>query len=312
MNSENFHTPVLLNEAVRLLINENLEKQIIVDGTMGGGGYTRAICNLTGIEDKVIAMDKDIKAIENAKINLNSFNKKLILVNENFAEIKKVLSELNIDKITGLVLDLGLSSYQLQHEDGFSFMRDTLLDMRADKRDTDTASDILNLYSKKELSEMFENYGEIGNAGRLSDAIIHRRKTEKYRTTFDLVNTVKNEYELNKRNLTDFLAKIFQALRIKVNNELENLETVLRESVELLTVGGRIVVISYHSLEDRRVKNFFKEKSARFIKGKNPFFDEEIKQELKILTKRPVVPDESEVKFNSRSRSAKLRAAEKL
>jgi len=235
---------------------------------------------------------------------------KIIFANGNFGDLKEILSELNIEKITGLVLDLGLSSYQLEAEDGFSFMKDTELDMRAYKKDEVTAADILNSYKKEELSELFENFGDIGKADRLSKAIIEKRKIKKFRTTFDLVEIIREEYKINKKDEIDFLAKIFQALRIEVNRELENLEKVLKDSVELTEKEGRIVIVSYHSLEDRIVKNFFKEESKNFKAGNNPFFDDLVTPKLKILTKKPVLPTAEEIKLNIRSRSAKLRAAE--
>ena len=312
MSSENFHIPVLSHEAVKLLINKELPEQIIVDGTLGGGGYTRLICENTTEHDKIISIDKDLNALEYAKENLTSYKEKIIFVNGNFGYIRNILNDLNIKKITGIVLDLGLSSYQLEAEDGFSFMKDTGLDMRAYKKDGITAEEILNGYDKEELIILFEKYGEIGNAERLVAAIINKRRSAKYKTTFDIVNTVNEEYDLNKKNEIDFLAKIFQALRIEVNNELQNLENVLSHSTDLIERGGRIVIVSYHSLEDRIVKNFLKEGSSDKIMSDSPYGYENKIPHLKILTKKPIVPAFEEIKFNSRSRSAKLRAAEIL
>jgi len=310
MTEENFHIPVLSHEAINYLINESLEHQVIADGTLGGGGYTKLICDKINTNDKVISIDKDLNALNYAKSKLINEKEKIIFANGNFGDLKEILSELNIEKITGLVLDLGLSSYQLEAEDGFSFMKDTELDMRAYKKDEVTAADILNSYKKEELSELFENFGDIGKADRLSKAIIEKRKIKKFRTTFDLVEIIREEYKINKKDEIDFLAKIFQALRIEVNRELENLEKVLKDSVELTEKGGRIVIVSYHSLEDRIVKNFFKEESKNFKAGNNPFFDDVVTPKLKILTKKPVLPTAEEIKLNIRSRSAKLRAAE--
>ena len=208
------------------------------------------------------------------------------------------------------MLDLGLSSYQLEAEEGFSFMKNTSLDMRAYKKDGITAGEILNSYDKPDLISLFENYGEIGNAERLVSAIINKRRSKKFETTFDLKETITEEYDLNKKNQIDFLAKIFQALRIEVNDELQNLENVLSHSIELIEKGGRIVIVSYHSLEDRIVKNFFKEESSDKIISDSPYGYENKIPLLKMLTKKPVVPTFEEIKFNSRSRSAKLRAAE--
>jgi len=309
---ESFHTPVLLHEAVKYLVNENLKKQIIVDGTLGGGGYTKLISEKIGKEDIIISIDKDLNALEYSKKICSGSNSKIIFINGNFGELKKILKDAGINKITGLVLDLGLSSFQLEFEDGFSFMRDTKLDMRADSNDSLTAAEIMNHYSKAELKNLFENYGEIGNAERLAKAIIEKRKSKKFEMTFDITELIKDEYKISKKDLAGFLAKIFQALRIEVNNELENLKHVLNESVALFEKGGRLVVISYHSLEDRIVKNFFKYESQDFKVSDNPFYNEKKIPALKILTKKPVVPSAEEIRFNTRSRSAKLRAAEIL
>ncbi|MBK9332191.1 MAG: 16S rRNA (cytosine(1402)-N(4))-methyltransferase RsmH [Ignavibacteria bacterium] len=312
MNEENFHIPVLSNKAVEYLINENIENHILVDGTLGGGGYTKLICGQSSFSGKVIAIDKDEHAFRHAKQILNEFADRIIFVNGNFADINEIISAAGFDFISGIVLDLGLSSFQLNEEDGFSFMKDTPLDMRAFKKDELTASEILNTYSKDELTELFGNYGEIGNAGRLSDAIYKNRKVKKIATTFDLVNIVTDEYSLGNKNKIDFLAKIFQSLRIEVNCELKNLEQALADSTDLLIPGGRIVIVSYHSLEDRIIKNFFRDKKKTSEKTDDPFFDKDIDPVLRILTKKPEAPSREEIRKNSRSRSAKLRAAEKI
>lgn len=312
MSQENFHIPVLSNKAVEFLINENLSDQILVDGTLGGGGYTKLICEWPGFNGKIISIDKDKNALSHAGEVLSEFKDRIIFVNGNFADLKEIIYETEFRYITGIALDLGLSSYQLNAEDGFSFMNDTPLDMRAYKKDSLTASEILNSYRREDLSELFEKFGDIGNADRLSEAIYKRRKIKKFETTFDLVETVNSEYNLGKKNQIDFLAKIFQSLRIEVNNELENLEKVLKDSTELLISGGRIVIVSYHSLEDRIVKNFFRDKTRNFEKTDDPYFDKKIEPVLKILTKKPEIPSRDEIKLNPRSRSAKLRAAEKI
>lgn len=308
--SENFHIPVLSNEAIKFLINDEIKTQVIVDGTLGGGGYTKLICENIKSPGKVISIDKDLNALEYSEKLLRDHKDKIIFVQGNFGNLKEILSEIGIKKITGLVLDLGLSSFQLEAEEGFSFMKDTELDMRANKKDELTAAEILNGYSKEELIEIFENYGEIGDAERLVKAIINKRKVKKFKTTFDMVEIIHEEYDLNKKNAIDFLAKIFQSLRIEVNKELENLERVLKDSIELFEKGGRMVIVSYHSLEDRIVKNFFKDEAMKYRKTENPYSDEERIPRLKILTKKPVVPVFDEIKSNPRSRSAKLRAAE--
>jgi 16S rRNA (cytosine1402-N4)-methyltransferase len=293
---DNYHVPVLLNRSIEFLINPDLNDHIIIDGTLGGGSYSKLICDRLKESDMLIAIDKDLNAIDHSKIFLSGCKAKLKILNGNFGELYEILSSVDIKKVTGIVLDLGLSSYQLESEDGFSFMKNTKLDMRAFKKDDLTAEDILNSYSEKELTEIFENYGEIGNAKRLSKAIIVQRRKKKFEFTFDMVDMIESEYKIGRKNRIDFLAKIFQSLRIEVNNELENLKNVLSDSLKLLVKGGRIVVISYHSLEDRIVKNFFRDEKRNGI--------------FNILTKKPIIPERDEVKNNPRSRSAKLRAAE--
>lgn len=307
-----FHTPVLLNEVLEYLFNEKLEKQIIVDGTLGGGGYSEAILDKIGDDDLLVSFDKDLEALEYSKKRLEQYGDKIKYFNNNFADLKTVLLQNGIKKITGLVLDLGLSSHQIENEDGFSYMRDTGLDMRAFKKDNLTAADILNSSAKEELIRIFEEYGEVGNERRLADAIIERRKVNKFKTTFDVVTLVEEEYKIDKKNTIKFLSKIFQALRIEVNNEMDNLKKVLKDSLDMLDEGGRLVVVSYHSLEDRIVKTFFKDMTANFKKTDNPFYDEAVTPKLKILTKKSVMPGFQEVKSNSRARSAKLRCAERI
>ncbi len=307
-----FHTPVLLDEVLEYLFNEKFEKQIIVDGTLGGGGYSEAILKKITDNDLLAALDKDLEALEYSKKRLEQYGSKVKFFNNNFADIKTVLLQNGIKKITGLVLDLGLSSYQIENEDGFSYMRDTRLDMRAFKKDNMTAGDILNSSAKEDLIRIFEEYGEVGNERRLADAIIERRKVNKFKTTFDVVSLIEEEYKIDKKNSIKFLSKIFQALRIEVNNEMDNLKKVLNNSLDMLDEGGRLVMVSYHSLEDRMVKIFFKEMSATSRKTDNPFYDEDVTPKLKILTKKSVMPGFKEIKANSRARSAKLRCAERI
>ena len=311
MLKDEFHIPVLLNEAVEYLLNPEIEDQIIADCTLGGGGYSELICSKTSSNSRMLCIDKDLNAIEFAKERLKEYSNKTIFVNDNFGNLKQILKDNGIEKLTGIVMDLGLSSYQLEAEEGFSFMKDTDLDMRAFKKDELTAEWILNKYDEGDLIKVFEEYGEIGNAERLAGAVIRRRKTGDIKTTFDVVNLMDDEYSIDKKNRVKFLAKIFQALRIEVNNELKNLEKVLKDSAEMLEKGGRLVVVSYHSLEDRPVKNFLKENSKREKVSK--YKESELINEpaFRLLTKKAIVPDHKEVKLNPRARSAKLRAAEK-
>ncbi len=297
-----FHIPVLSHKAVEYLINPSLNDLIIVDGTTGGGGYSEIICKQLQNSGKLICFDKDLNALSFTQKRLSWCQAKIEFVNGNFGNLKEELNKSGIDRISGIVLDLGLSSYQLEKEDGFSYMRNTPLDMRADIRDKETASDLINSKPRRELEIMFSYYGEIGNAGRLADLIAEKRKRRKIETTGELIEVINSGYNLSKSGAYDFYSKIFQALRIAVNNELENLRDVLNDSLDILEEGGRLVVVSYHSLEDRMVKNFMRDNKAT-KKGDG---------KLKVLTKKALTPGEEEIKENRRSRSAKLRAAEKI
>lgn len=283
--------------AISYLINPLIKEEIIVDGTLGGGSYTESILKKISDKGRLISIDKDFNALEHSKERFKNYNKNLYILNDNFANVQKIAAKLNINSITGLVLDLGLSTYQLNSEAGFSFLKDTPLDMRADKDSEKTASDIVNEYSEKELTNIFETYGEIKNAKRLSKAIIACRRKNRITTTSEFVRIVQREYDMKRDIPFKFFSKIFQALRIEVNNELGDLEKVLEDAFDMMQNGGRIVVISYHSLEDRIVKEFFRNKKSD-------------KREIRILTKKVVKPDYKEVKNNNRARSAKLRAAE--
>jgi 16S rRNA (cytosine1402-N4)-methyltransferase len=306
-----FHIPVLLNKAVGLLINPEIKAQILVDGTTGGGGYSKRICETCDSLKLLICFDKDLNALDYSKKNLSAVSDRIKFVNENFANIKKVAEALNVEKVSGVILDLGLSNYQLTDENGFSYLRDTTLDMRADKKNNLTAADILNSYDKDNLNRIFREYGEIGNEERLSNAIINIRKKKRMNTTYDLNEAIEIEYRIKSIALNKFLSKIYQAIRIEVNGELDDLKKVLEDSFELLEDKGRLVVVSYHSLEDRIVKNFIKEKA--FIPSVSKYSKVETKEtkKLKILTKKVLLPDRVEVNSNPKSRSAKLRAAEK-
>jgi 16S rRNA (cytosine1402-N4)-methyltransferase len=294
-----YHIPVLRQEAIDLLLNnkDTTVSKIYVDCTLGGGGYTEMILNRTDGSTKVIAIDRDMNAIDYSKEYLKQYSGRTVCFKDNFANIEDILNrqlpDMNKSKISGLVMDLGLSSYQLNNEEGFSYQRNTALDMRSDRDTGLTAKDILNKYSEKELLRIFKELGELKYYKQLSRDIVNYRKDKTFETTFDLVEIARQK--IPRKYLNSDLSKIFQALRIEVNEELENLKKVLTGAVNFLEKGARIVVVSYHSLEDRIVKNFF-----RSVDG------------LKVITKKPVTASRSEIEDNSRSRSAKLRAAERV
>lgn len=289
-----YHEPVLLEEATKYLLDTKADtlSKIYVDCTLGGGGYTKRILELTSADYKVLALDRDVHAIEYSKAFLNNFGSRVIFAQNNFAELSDVLETSSIGKVSGVVMDLGISSYQLNSEEGFSYQRDTKLDMRADKGQSLTAYDVINSYDEKELVRVFKEYGELRYYKQVSRDIVNSRKVKQLETTGALVNLLSEK--IPPRYLNKDLAKIFQAVRIEVNGELENLKKVLESSAEYLEKHGRLVVVSYHSLEDRITKNFLRSR-----------------QDLKIQTKKPVEASESEKAKNTRSRSAKLRAAEK-
>lgn len=295
MDEASYHEPVLLNEVTELLLTnkDTAFSKLYVDCTLGGGGYTKHILDETSDDFRVLCIDKDENAIDYSKRRLERYKDRLFFFRGNFADIKEITGAIGFEKVSGIVMDLGLSSYQIESEEGFSYLRDTVLDMRADKSQKLTAKDVLNTYREEDLYKIMEEYGELRYSRQITRDIVHQRKTRKFQTTFDLVELLKKK--IPYKYLNRDLSKVFQALRIEVNNELGNLETVLDDSAEMLEAGGRIAAVSYHSLEDRIIKNKFRSS-----------------QLLKVITKKPVKAAEEEVKKNIRARSAKLRAAEKI
>jgi 16S rRNA (cytosine1402-N4)-methyltransferase len=290
-----YHEPVLVKEAIGYLLEnkDTTDSKIYVDCTLGGGGYTKKILEATSEGLKVAAIDKDVYAIEHCKKALERFGSRVIFIKGNFGELKEILDNAGYKMISGIVMDLGLSTYQLGYEAGFSYQRDTELDMRADKDQKLKAKDILNKYDEKELGRVFYEYGELRYSRKIASDIVNTRENKKFETTFDLVELMK--IKTPARYLNRDLSKLFQAIRIEVNSELRNLERVLDDSLEFLESGAKIAAVSYHSLEDRIVKNFFRQK-----------------ENLKIITKKPVEPTDEEIDANVKARSAKLRVAEKI
>ncbi len=294
------HTPVLKKEVLEYLDprpNENF-----IDCTGGEGGHTFAIIEMNFPKGKVLAMDKDSRNIskigEGAKNQ--GFSERIILFNDNYSNVNKAVKKSKIDKFSGILFDLGYSSWHIDESGrGFSFRKNEKLDMRYDEKDEITAWEIVNSWPKPEIEKILKDYGEERFFRSITQGIIDQRKKEKINTTFDLVKVIESSVPGSyRRKKIHCATKTFQALRITVNRELENVKLALPQAIEVLEGGGRIVVISFHSLEDRIIKNFFKEKA---LEGK-----------LKILTKRPVIAGEEERNNNPRSRSAKLRVAIKL
>lgn len=304
------HKSVLLEESI---VGLNIKKdKVYVDGTMGGAGHSKVIESKidTG---KLICIDQDIDAINNSKdiLDLN----KSIVVNDNFNNIDKILKELEIPKISGILLDLGVSSYQLDNKKrGFSYMKDDLLDMRMDKNSDLTADYVVNNYSEEELFRIIKEYGEEKWAKRIAKFIIEERKLSHIKTTLELVEIINKAIPKGARAKGSHPAKrTFQAIRIEVNNELDIISSTIKKVLPFLEEGGRIVIITFHSLEDRIVKKTFNDLALNCIcPPEFPVCNCSKKSEIKIINKKPILPSKEELENNSRSKSAKLRIAEKI
>lgn len=304
-----FHTPVLADETIRYLCTR--PDGTYVDGTVGGGGHAERIL-MTAPASILIGFDADGEALESAGRRLARFGDRQRLVHDNVANIGSRLAGMGIGPIDGLLLDLGVSSHQIEAgERGFSYMHDGRLDMRMDTRQSLDAFAVVNTYEQARLADLFWKYGEERNSRKIARAVVDRRRKSPIRTTRELASAV--ESAAGPRYLMQTLARIFQAIRIEVNRELDKLNKVLEDVIGLLASGGRIVVISYHSLEDRCVKQFFVSRSRRTVpSGSKLVPDRPIVPELAVLTRKPVVPGDAEIERNPRARSAKLRAAERV
>jgi 16S rRNA (cytosine1402-N4)-methyltransferase len=298
-----YHVPVLLQEAVDGLQVE--AEGIYVDCTFGGGGHSREILRRMGSEGKLIAFDQDADARRNLPED-----DRIIFVPHNFRHLQRFLRLHKIQSVDGILADLGVSSHQFNEgERGFSTRSDEAApDMRMDQRQELTAQTILSDYSEQRLHKLFEQYGEVTNAKTLAKTIVDARRTTPFKTIADFKNAV---HDVVKGNPNKYFAQVFQALRIEVNDEMGALKEMLQQVPEVLNKGGRIAVITFHSIEDRIVKVFFKEGSFE-ERDEYDVYGGGRKSELKVITKKPVVPSEKEIRTNPRSRSAKLRIAERI
>lgn len=306
------HKSVLLNETIEGL---NVRKgKIYLDGTLGGAGHSYEILKKLDGTGLLIGIDQDQEALKAAREKLSEF-KNVEYFNLNYIDFEKALDELGIEKIDGVLLDIGVSSYQFDNpERGFSYRFDAPLDMRMDKSLEISAKDIVNTYSEDEITEIIREYGEEKWASRISKFIVQERKNKKIDTTFELVEIIKNAIPAGARRNGPHPAKrTFQALRIEVNKELDVLKNSIDKFVNRLNPGGRIAIITFHSLEDRIVKNSFKylEKDC-ICPPTSPICTCNKKREIKIITRKPITASEEELKENNRSHSAKLRIAEKI
>lgn len=295
-----YHVPVLLKESIEALHID--PDGIYVDVTFGGGGHSREILKRLK-KGRLIVFDRDITAKQNVEEK-----DQMIFVHQNFRHLKKYLKLYGLIPVKGILADLGVSSYQFDTaERGFSVRFDAELDMRMDQSEQLTAKEVLNQYSEKDLVRIFSEYGEIRNAKTLALKIVKSREDRPIETIGQLKEIVQ---PVIKGNPNKYFAQVFQAIRIEVNKELEALEELLKQSAEVLDVGGRLVVITYHSLEDRPVKNFMKSGNVIGEIEKDEFGKYELP--FRMITKKPVRPEADEIKRNSRARSAKLRVAEKI
>ena len=295
-----FHNPVLLKASIKGL---KIKKEgVYVDSTYGGGGHSKEILKSLGKEGKLVAFDQDDEAIDKNIIR----DERLIMINNNFRYIKNCLNSIGISKVDGIIADLGLSSHQINTSRGFSFNTDQELDMRMNKNSELSAQEILNQYDKENLSRMLNEHSDFKNSDKLAEKLISHRKTKKIITSNDLINVFSGFYYYPKRN--QFFARIFQAIRMEVNDEINSLKELLTNTLEILKPGGRLVVISYHSIEDRLVKNFMKFGHFKSFPQED-FFGNKFSP-FDLINKKPLMASSRELTLNSRSRSAKLRIAE--
>lgn len=306
------HVPVLLEECLEgLALKDN---GIYVDGTLGGAGHSSKILERAK-NIKLIGIDRDNDALISSKKRLQEYKNQVTFVHDNFNNIKYILDNFNISEVDGILVDLGVSSYQLDNADrGFSFRFDSKLDMRMNREDKLTAFEVVNTYSEESLKKIFKEYGEENFAGSIARKIVISRIKKPIETTFELRDIIlssvpKYKGHDGKTNVT----RCFQAIRIEVNGELDKLSQFIKDAVSKLKKGGRIAIISFHSLEDRIVKNTFKELSTSCICPPDfPICVCNHKAELKIISNHPITASKEELEINSRSASAKLRVAEKI
>ena len=306
------HVSVLLNECIEgLHINPD---GIYVDGTLGGAGHGREVCRRLSENGRFVGIDQDDAAIQTSTERLGEFGSRVAIVKSNYVYMKNVLKDLGIKKVDGILLDLGVSSHQLDTKDrGFSYMADAPLDMRMDQSQIMTAKDIVNSYDEEKLYEVIKVYGEERFARSIARNIVQKRQNKEIQTTGELVEIIRSSMPAKAKNGKGHPAKrTFQAIRIECNHELEVLQDSLEDMVSLLNHEGRLCIITFHSLEDRIVKNFFRKMENPCtcppdfpvcVCGKKP--------EGKVITRKPILPGAEELKINNRSKSAKLRIFEK-
>ena len=307
MTEKTPHIPVLLNEVVESIAPKDGE--VYVDGTFGAGGYTRAV--LDAADCTVYAIDRDPDAIREGQKLVDAYKGRLHLLHGTFGEMAELVRGEGVDFVDGVMLDIGVSSMQIDRaERGFSFQKDGALDMRMSKNGL-SAADVLNTFGEREIADIIYKYGEERFSRRIAAAVVEQRKTAPFKTTLEFADLIRRTVP-HKREDIDPATRSFQALRIYVNDELGQLESGLSAAHNLLKAGGRMAIVSFHSLEDRIVKTFMQEKSGKTANPSRymPVVEKQAAT-LKTITKKPILPTESETKFNPRARSARLRVAEK-
>ncbi len=311
----NRHIPVLLGETIEML--QIKKGSVVVDATLGSGGHTVELAKRVGKNGKVVSIDVDKKAIEQTKKRLRSEHpdlfSRIVFVNDNFSSLEKILEKLGIPRVHSVVADFGWRIEQIEDEKyGMSFRKESKLNMRLDQRvNVLTAHEIINNWNVRQLEEIFRKYGEERSARQIAKAIVETRRDGEIDTTTELAKIIELKYKQKHR--LHAATKVFQALRIVVNDELNNLERFLEQSLSKLEKGGRIAVISFHSLEDRIVKKFFQTNARGCVCPKEfPLCVCGKKRILEIVTKKPLMATETEIKKNPRSRSARLRVAQKV
>lgn len=310
MKPENFHTPVLQDAVLTYLIGDR--SGIYVDCTLGGGGHSQAILQALAPAGRIIGIDCDEQAIQRARQRLAGNEARVTLRQGNFRQITPILQACQVAQVDGILADLGVSSHQIDRGDrGFSYLQDGPLDMRMAATTQLTAREVINSYAESELAGIFKKYGEERAARSIARAIVQQRQQQLITSTQQLARVIEARVPYGQRIKT--LARIFQAVRMEVNRELENLQALLTQAIGLLRRGGRLVIVAYHSLEDRLVKDFFRQQSAPCqcppelpvcLCGQKPL--------LRLLTPKVIRPSTAEIAANPRSRSARLRAAERI
>lgn len=305
------HVSVLLNESISSL---NLkENSIIVDATLGYGGHSSNILDRIN-KGYLFAFDQDSEAIRHSTSRLSMIGTNFTIIKSNFVYMKEKLLELGVKEVDGILFDLGVSSPQLDEEErGFSYHNDARLDMRMDREQKLSAYEVVNEYSKEELSRIFYKYGEDKFANNIAKKICEAREVKPIETTLELVEIIKTAVPMKFRKDKHPARQIFQAIRIEVNHELDVIEPAIEQALSLLKVGGRVAVITFHSLEDRLVKNIFKEKCKVDDKVKGmPNIPDEYLPDFKLVVNKAIVPSDEEIEKNPRARSSKLRVIERI